>query len=49
MLVATDEGVRGDGEALYVQGSVKASYFHAWFASNPVAAARLFLKHAYAG
>ena len=41
--------LRGDGEALYVQGSVKASYFHAWFASNPVAAARLFLKHAYAG
>ena len=36
--------LRGDGEALYVSGSVKASYFHAWFASNPLAAAHLFLK-----
>lgn len=36
--------LRGEGEALYVAGSVKASYFHAWFASNPAAAARLFLK-----
>jgi cobyrinic acid a,c-diamide synthase len=36
--------VRGEGEALYVAGSVKASYFHAWFASNPAATARLFLK-----
>ena len=36
--------LRGEGEALYVQGSVKASYFHGWFASNPIAAARLFLK-----
>ena len=34
----------GDGEALYLSGSVKASYFHAWFASNPLAAAQLFLK-----
>ncbi|RYF81011.1 MAG: cobyrinate a,c-diamide synthase [Comamonadaceae bacterium] len=30
------------GEALYVQGSVRASYFHAWFASAPEAVARLF-------
>ena len=30
------------GEALYVQGPVRASYFHAWFASNPVATAQLF-------
>ena len=30
------------GEAVYQQGSVRASYFHAWFASNPVATARLF-------
>jgi cobyrinic acid a,c-diamide synthase len=30
------------GEALYQQGSVRASYFHAWFASNPSAAAALF-------
>ncbi|MBC7608312.1 MAG: cobyrinate a,c-diamide synthase [Polaromonas sp.] len=36
--------LRGEGEALYQQGSVKASYFHAWFASNPQAAAGLFLK-----
>ena len=36
--------LRGDGEALYVSGSVRASYFHAWFASSPAAAARLFQK-----
>ena len=36
--------LRGEGEALYVVGSVKASYFHAWFASHPAAAAALFLK-----
>jgi cobyrinic acid a,c-diamide synthase len=36
--------LRGEGEMLYVSGSVKASYFHAWFASSPAAAARLFLK-----
>jgi cobyrinic acid a,c-diamide synthase len=36
--------LRGVGEALYAAGSVKASYFHAWFASSPAAAARLFLK-----
>ena len=29
-------------EALYRQGSVMASYFHAWFASCPTAAATLF-------
>ena len=34
--------LRGEGEALYVLGSVKATYFHAWFASNPKAAAALF-------
>ena len=39
--------LRGDGEAVYVSGSVKASYFHAWFASSPAAAARLFLKDAH--
>jgi cobyrinic acid a,c-diamide synthase len=31
------------GEALWVQGSIRASYFHAWFASHPQAAASLFL------
>ncbi len=39
--------LRGEGEALYISGpsnAVRASYFHAWFASNPVAAAHLFLK-----
>lgn len=35
--------VAGQGEALYQVGSLRASYFHAWFASNPQAAARLFL------
>ena len=40
--------LRGEGEALYVSGSVRASYFHAWFASNPEAAARLFLKDGHA-
>ena len=41
---APGRSLRGEGEALYVSGSVKASYFHAWFASSPGAAARLFLK-----
>jgi cobyrinic acid a,c-diamide synthase len=36
--------LRGEGEALYRQGSVQASYFHAWFASDPAATAQLFLK-----
>lgn len=31
------------GEAVWSQGSVRASYFHAWFASTPAAAASLFL------
>ncbi|WP_225785175.1 cobyrinate a,c-diamide synthase [Xenophilus sp. Marseille-Q4582] len=30
------------GEALYVQGPVRASYFHAWFASAPDAVVHLF-------
>ena len=30
------------GEAFYASGSVRASYFHAWFASCPAAAAWLF-------
>ncbi|WP_066270147.1 cobyrinate a,c-diamide synthase [Hydrogenophaga palleronii] len=36
-------GVRGLGEAVYRQGSLQASYFHAWFASSPAATASLFL------
>jgi cobyrinic acid a,c-diamide synthase len=35
------EGGTG-GEAVYVHGPVVASYFHAWFASNPALVARLF-------
>ena len=30
------------GEAIYRVGSIQASYFHPWFASNPQAAAALF-------
>lgn len=30
------------GEALYRQGTLQASYFHAWFPSSPQATARLF-------
>jgi cobyrinic acid a,c-diamide synthase len=33
---------RPSGEAVYVRGSVRASYFHAWFASSPGATSRLF-------
>ena len=36
----------GRPEAVYGQGPVRASYFHAWFASNPEAAAQLFLPEA---
>ena len=42
----TRPGQAGDGrpgEALYRQGTVQASYFHAWFASAPETAASLFL------
>lgn len=31
------------GEAVFESGSVRASYFHAWFASSPAATAALFL------
>lgn len=34
----------GRPEAVYGQGSVRASYFHAWFASNPEVTASLFLQ-----
>jgi cobyrinic acid a,c-diamide synthase len=43
---APGKTLRGEGEALYQTGSIRASYFHAWFASSPAAAARLFLKDA---
>jgi cobyrinic acid a,c-diamide synthase len=32
------------GEALWVQGAVRASYFHAWFASSPSAVVELFSR-----
>ncbi len=32
----------GAGEALWQQGSVRASYFHAWFPSSPATVAELF-------
>ncbi len=44
---APGKKLRGEGEALYAHGpsgAVQASYFHAWFASNPAAAAALFLR-----
>lgn len=44
---APGKKMRGKGEALYVHGpsgAVQASYFHAWFASNPAAAAALFVR-----
>ena len=31
------------GEALYYTGPAQASYFYAWFPSNPVATAELFV------
>ncbi len=34
------------GEAIYQAGNVRASYFHAYFASNPAATAALFLRDA---
>lgn len=38
-----DSAVQPDqGEAVYAQGSLHASYFHAWFASHPRAVAALF-------
>ncbi|KQP22850.1 cobyrinate a,c-diamide synthase [Pseudorhodoferax sp. Leaf267] len=33
-------------EAVFQQGSIRASYFHAWFASNPRATAALFTREA---
>lgn len=36
----------GDGEAVYEQGALRASWFHPWFPSSPAAAARLFDRRA---
>lgn len=33
------------GEAIYQWGSIRASYFHAWFGSSPAATASLFGAH----
>lgn len=39
-------GVTKTGEAVYRIGALRASYFHAWFASNPAATAALFGQEA---
>ena len=36
-----------EGEAIYQHGSLTASYFHAYFASNPAATAALFLRRTF--
>jgi cobyrinic acid a,c-diamide synthase len=41
-------GAAGSGEAVYQRGALRASYFHAWMASSPAAAAALFLPEALA-
>jgi cobyrinic acid a,c-diamide synthase len=38
------QGVYGKPEAVYGMGSLRASYFHAWFPSNPKTTAMLFSK-----
>ena len=43
------EPTADEGEAVWCQGSVRASYFHAWFPSAPAAAASLFLPLPGAG
>lgn len=35
-------GAAGAGEAIYQRGSLRASWFHPWFASSPAFTARLF-------
>ena len=35
----------GAGEAVFRSGNLTASYFHAYFASNPAMTAALFLPH----
>ncbi|MBN9405289.1 MAG: cobyrinate a,c-diamide synthase [Burkholderiales bacterium] len=39
---AAPGSARTQGEAVYAKGAVRASYFHAWFASSPSATAALF-------
>lgn len=38
----------GRGEPVYLQGPLRASWFHPWFASSPALAARLFLPRGLA-
>lgn len=42
----TPASAYGQPEAVYRRGPVRASYFHAWFASHPGATAQLFLPEA---
>jgi cobyrinic acid a,c-diamide synthase len=42
VLRTTRQAGGGEGEAVYGQGSIVASYFHAWFPSEPASVARLF-------
>lgn len=43
LTASTRSGSAGAGEAVYQRAALRASYFHAWFASSPAAAAALFL------
>lgn len=45
---STRGGAVAAGEALYQRGHLRASYFHAWMASQPQATAALFLEGALA-
>jgi cobyrinic acid a,c-diamide synthase len=42
-LKKTETANNASGELLFQKNSLQASYFHAWFASNPIATASLFL------
>jgi cobyrinic acid a,c-diamide synthase len=42
-LKKTETANNASGELLFQKNSLQASYFHAWFASNPLATASLFL------
>jgi cobyrinic acid a,c-diamide synthase len=42
-LKKTETANNASGELLFQKNSLQASYFHAWFASNPKATATLFL------
>ncbi|MBA4261742.1 MAG: cobyrinate a,c-diamide synthase [Comamonadaceae bacterium] len=44
--VSARGGAVASGEAVYQQGALRASYFHAWMVSSPAAAAALFLPEA---